>query len=140
MEPLANLRLVHYTAVILFIVVSTAEAGNSKENETNSTCLCDPIQKDFDTLYKNNTVKKGCRRCYVFTYDFTLDQVSKCIHTFRYLIRYLHCTRYQACCKTCFTVSKEQIISVGLKFFIWSHRAKMITYVLFYSFMLKKLL
>lgn len=75
MAPTAEFKLVNIASAVLLLVVFTADGTLSYDDTPSLTCLCDPVPKNFDEAI-NDTVSKDCRKCFVFTYNFTSDQVS----------------------------------------------------------------
>lgn len=76
MAPITDLKIKCLFFVVISIIVSCTTAIHLASNsESSNICLCDPVKKNFDQLI-DDQVNKTCRKCYVFTYDFTLNQVS----------------------------------------------------------------
>uniref|UniRef100_T1E169 Putative SID-1 n=1 Tax=Cupiennius salei TaxID=6928 RepID=T1E169_CUPSA len=75
MATIAKLKLVYLVALVILIIFSSTEAEYRSFNnaQLSSDCTCYPVNKDFNETI-TDAVNKDCRKCYVFSYNFTLDQ------------------------------------------------------------------
>lgn len=74
MAPNERLKMLYIkSAIILIVVFSVKGDYRYSDNKPSPTCLCDPVSKDFNETIKDH-VNTDCKKCFVFTYNFTLDQ------------------------------------------------------------------